>query len=242
MKIPVHEIDGDYYCAIDDITIAVSKATGNPRTRESCLSDLLTEGFDAFVDYHHSRGEGIIIGEGENGKKYSEPPKGFYRIVAWSYEGGGDFTSLRPQIKVNRVSHPHDTRGYYEIGLYYAPQMSHFYVSKQDASIYLSRCDDIDFSPPTTKKEKVAEPVEAIDDRPLSEKERGNLHRLIHAMKEALLDDADGARAFKSQNALVDHLASAYAGYSGLSKTQLKTLYAELNRQFAEAEKTFKNS
>ncbi len=82
MKIPVYEIEGNQYCKIDDITIAVSKATGSPRTRERCLADLIQE-YSVFLDYLTNPDYVYKI----YGKEitYKPIPTGFYRIGKWAY-------------------------------------------------------------------------------------------------------------------------------------------------------------
>ncbi len=87
--------------------------------------------------------------------------------------------------------------------------------------------------------------IKSINVKPLKEKERNNLHRIIHAMKEVLLTktyDKAGNPLFSSQNDLIKALENIYLGYDGLSESNLKILYADINKQFNKAERTFKNS
>lgn len=146
-------------------------------------------------------------------------------------------------------------------------QTNDFYTSLPDAKIYLSDilCDDdfimhgtsitedvLTFCPQsnlnhnTELRESEAKESNTIDERPLGLKERDNLHRIIYAMKELLLDegtkDKAGNALFESQTKLIEKLATLYDGYNGLSTSNLKTLCAELNKKLEESDKIFKNS
>lgn len=97
-----------------------------------------------------------------------------------------------------------------------------------------------------TAEQPTAEIISLTDKPSLGEKERGNLYRIIHAMKDILLDestkDSEGNQLFISQNKLIEHLADRYNGYGGLKPSNLKQLCAKLNKELSEAEKTFNNS
>ncbi len=121
------------------------------------------------------------------------------------------------------------------------------YQLSNDAKKYYLDNIHKDAKAQTCQTETNANKVDANDtkDRPLKEKERSNLHRIIHAMKEVLLTqakDENGKPLFSSQNDLIKELENVYTGYDGLSESNLKILYADINKQFNKAEKTFRNS
>lgn len=161
MKIKVHEIEGDYYCAIDDITVAVSKATRKPRSRERCLADLIQE-YNVFLDYKSSKGTVLVL-DGE--RHYRELRNGFYKILCWHYpctnQTWAHDDNPKPQIEIVRVSPTKDGRTYTEPSLPMYPTTSDYFIMAVDAKIYLADvATDDDFvmpnSEPTTPK---AEPI-----------------------------------------------------------------------------------
>lgn len=288
MKIKVHEIEGAHYCAVDDITVAVSKATGKSRTRERCLADLIQ---DYKVFLFHKEAYFFQHGDGFEEDDFKPIPSGFYSVDEWKYpcEDSGcgwewnpvTFEKIPPEkpcaghtspsnlnriplIQVNHIDSPAGTVEFLQrnaihkdryLGIH--PSPSDCYIALIDAKIYLADiATDDDFIMPqtTTPKDELATEAEQLtantkrltNEPPLGEKERGNLYRIIHAMKDILLDestkDSEGKQLFISQNKLIECLADRYNGYSGLKTSNLKQLCAKLNKELSEAEKTFNNS
>jgi hypothetical protein len=72
------------------------------------------------------------------------------------------------------------------------------------------------------------EPAELVN-KPLGNKERDNLYRIIGALKDTLTTDPIGATdsiAFKSEAKLIEYLTPQYKGYDGLGKTNLEKVFA----------------
>lgn len=120
---------------------------------------------------------------------------------------------------------------------------SNFFVKYADALAYLAQfgkteSDFINSSENDGKKRRFEGEMTA--------RERENSHRILYAMKEKLLDqntkNDKGEQLFKKQTALIKYLSEVYQGYGGFSESNLKDLYAELNKAFDDSEKTFTNS
>lgn len=63
----------------------------------------------------------------------------------------------------------------------------------------------------------------------VAERERNNLHRIIAALTETILDENsndDTKPHLKNQSALIDFLTERYTGYEGFSKSTLDTVIA----------------
>lgn len=75
----------------------------------------------------------------------------------------------------------------------------------------------------------VAAPVE----KPLTDKERGNLHRIIAALVESSVDKT-GAKKFHSEAKLIEHLADRYRGYGGISTSNLENVFSKAKQSLKE--------
>lgn len=171
MKIKVHEIEGDYYCAIDDVSVAISKAMGQPRSREWCLADLIQD-YDVFlyclspVKYYKSHDE-----------IYCPDLTGLYKIAKWVYPCTGleraDEINLKPTINILEILKPKGTKVFasfegfekeeYCETWYIEPAAKDCFIALIDAKICLADVTtDDDFimpnsEPTTPKTEPIAE-------------------------------------------------------------------------------------
>lgn len=66
------------------------------------------------------------------------------------------------------------------------------------------------------------------EEKPLSDRERDSLHRIIKALLETLLREEPNS--FRSQNELVTYLVKRYKGYEGFGETNLGVVFAIANK------------
>lgn len=193
MKIKVHEIEGDYYCAIDDISVAISKAMGQPRSREWCLADLIQD-YDVFlyclspVKYYKSHDE-----------IYCPDLTGLYKIAKWVYPCTGleraDEINLKPTINILEILKPKGTKVFasfegfekeeYCETWYIEPAAKDCFIALIDAKICLADVttdDDFimpDSEPATLKAKPIAE-------KPPSTKTTNKQEEILTALALAL--------------------------------------------------------
>lgn len=128
-KIPVHEIDGDYYCAIDDIAVAVSKITSRPRTRESCLAGLIQE-YGVYIHYKSRVERGNLTSHHSGGRclGVSNLGRGVYKVARWYIED--------PLIDEKRAPSNSDTRPRVVVSDLYIRGSRGGFRTKEDVSAY----------------------------------------------------------------------------------------------------------
>ncbi|MBL8523680.1 MAG: hypothetical protein JNN20_08325 [Betaproteobacteria bacterium] len=85
-------------------------------------------------------------------------------------------------------------------------------------------------SSPSPVKQAAPAPTE----KPMTDKERGNLHRIIAALVESAVDKTSSARKFRSEAKLIEHLADHYQGYGGISTSNLENVFSKSKQSLKE--------
>jgi hypothetical protein len=80
---------------------------------------------------------------------------------------------------------------------------------------------------------KEDEAIKPVAEKPLIDRERNSLYRIIAALSATLLNEnsSDTSKPhLKNQAALIDHLDQTYDGYEGISKANLEKVLAAANK------------
>lgn len=111
--------------------------------------------------------------------------------------------------------------------------VKYFDIKKLQKSVKKSQTFSTNTDVVNNSELKTKEELTKRIDKPLADKERGNLYRIIAALSETLLNENSSDETkphLKNQSKLIEYLDSHYDGYNGLSKSNLENVLPDAKK------------